>query len=132
MSLIVQWLPLEHSGESRFEFFLRHLTAINRNVKLGKVKSKSKKGRVVFCFLFVCGAIGTLTTYLKLDLSIAAIKPWNGWFGFRVLSLVFLIYGMGVWLLPILFFDTRGSDLNMRMSSLQSVLMDIESFKIEN
>jgi len=103
ISLIVQWVPLGDSKKSRFENFFRNLIAINSNVNLEKVKSKSKKGIVIFCSFFVCGAIGTLTTYLMLDFSIAALKPWDGWFGIRIISLIFFIYGMGVCLLTILF-----------------------------
>jgi len=52
ISLIVQWVPLGDSKKSRFENFFRNLIAINSNVNLEKVKSKSKKGIVIFCFFF--------------------------------------------------------------------------------
>jgi len=100
------------------------------------VKIKAKRGFVIFCFLFVCGAIGALVSYL---ISPAAVTPWNRWFGFRILSLVFVIYGMGVWFLPILFFyitclilEAFFDDLHKRMSSYHSVIVDIGTFKMEH
>ena len=83
ISLMLQWVPLEDSKKSRFEFFFRHLISISSNVNLEKVKRKSKKGILMFCLLFVCGAIGTLTIYLMLNINIAALKPWNRWFGLQ-------------------------------------------------
>jgi len=103
------------------------------------VKDKAKRGVVIFCFLFVCGAVGALVSYLMLDLSIAAVKPWNRWFGFRILSLIFIIYGMGVWYLPILLFyitclilEAFFDDLHKRMQSCPSVLEEIGTFKMEH
>ena len=136
---IVLCMPIGDSRKSRFENFFRSLPAMNSNDNLEKVKNKSKRGVVMCCFLFVCGAIGALVSYLMLDLSIAAVNPWNRWFGFRMLSLVFIIYGMGVWFLPILLFyitclilEAFIDDLHKRMSSCHSVLVDIETFKMEH
>ena len=132
-------MPLGDSKQSRFENFFRNLLVISSNANLEKVKIKAKKAIVIFCFLFVCGAIGALTAYLVLDISIAAVKPWNRWFGFRILSLIINIYGMGVWFLPILFFyitclilEALFDDLHKRMSSFHSVLVDISTFKMEH
>ena len=136
---IVLCMPIGDSRKSRFENFFRSLPAMNSNDNLEKVKNKSKRGVVMCCFLFACGAIGALVSYLMLDLSIAAVKPWNRWFGFRMLSLVFIIYGMGVWFLPILLFyitclilEAFFDDLHERMSSCHSVLVDIGTFKMEH
>jgi len=136
---IVLCVPLGDSRKTRFENFFRSLPAISSNANLEKVKNKAKRGVIIFCFLFVCGAVGALVSYLMLDLSIAAVKPWNRWFGFRILSLIFIIYGMGVWYLPILliyitclileaFFD----DLHKRMQSCPSVLEKIGTFRMEH
>ena len=137
--LIVLGMPLGDSKESRFENFFRNLLVVSSNANLEKVKIKTKKAVVIFCFLFVCGAIGALTAYLVLDISIAAVKPWNRWFGFRILSLIINIYGMGVWFLPILFFyitclilEALFDDLHKRMSSFHSALVDIATFKMEH
>ena len=136
---IVLCMPLEDSRKSRFENFFRSLPAINSNENLEKVQIKAKRGIVMCCFLFVCGAIGALVSYLVLDISIAAVEPWNRWFGFRILSLIFIIYGMGVWFLPILLFyitclilEAFFHDLHKRMSSCHSVLVDIGTFKMEH
>ena len=131
--------PLGVSRKSRFDNFFGSLPAINSNANLEKVKIKAKRCVVIFCFLFVCGAVGALVSYVILGLSIAAVEPWSRWFGLRVLSLVFIIYGMGVWFLPILFFyinclilEAFFDDLHKRMSSCHSVLVDIETFKMEH
>ena len=136
---IVLCAPLGNSQKSRFESFFRSLPAFSSNADLEKVKIKAKRCVVIFCFLFVCGSIAALVSYLMLDISIAAVKPWNRWFGFRMLSLVFIIYGMGVWYLPILFFyitclilEAFFDDLHMRMSSCHSVFVDIGTFRMEH
>ena len=136
---IVLCVPLGDARKSRFDNFFRSLPQINSNANFEKVKIKAKRCVVIVCFLFVCGTIGALVSYIILDLSIAAVKPWNGWFGFRVLSLIFIIYGMGVWFLPILFFyitclilEVFLDDLHKRMSSCHSILVDIGNFKMEH
>ena len=137
--LIVLCVPLGDSQKSRFDNFFRSLPPINSNANFEKLKIKAQRCVVIVCVLFVCGTIGALVSYIILDLSIAAVKPWDGWFGFRMLSLVFIIYGMGVWFLPILFFyitclilEAFFDDLHKRMSSCHSVLVDIGNFKMEH
>ena len=137
--LVVLGMPQGDSKKSRFENFFRNLLVINTNANLEKVKIKARKAVLIFCLLFVCGALVALTTYLVLDISIAAVKPWNRWFGFRILSLIFNIYGIGVWFLPILFYyitclilEALFDDLHKRMSSFHSVLVDIATFKMEH
>lgn len=136
--IVLCW-PLGVSGKSRFDNFFGSLPAINSNANLEKVKNKAKRRVIIFYFLFVCGAVGALVSYLILGMSVAAVKPWDGWFGLRILSLVFIIYGMGVWFLPILFFyitclilEAFLDDLHKRMSSCHSVLVDIGNFKMEH
>jgi len=115
------------------------LLVINSNANLEKVKIKAKKAVVIFCFHFVLGAIGALAAYLVLGISMGAVEPWNRWFGFKILSLIFIIYGIGVWFLPILFFhitclilEALFDDLHKRMSSFHSVLVNIGTFKMEH
>lgn len=137
--LIVLCVPLGDSRKSQFENFLRNLLTINSNVDLEKVKSKAKKGVIVFCFLFTFGAIGVIITHEVMNITIADVKPWEQWFGFSTLSLVFFTYGMGVWFLPILFFyitclilEALFEDLHKRMSSFHTFPMDIATFKKEH
>ena len=137
--LTVLCVPLGESRKSQFENFLCNLLAINSNVESEKVKSKAKKGVIIFCCLFILGAIGVIITYEVMDISIADIKPWKQWFGFTILSLIFFTYGMGVWFLPILFFsitclilEALFDDLHKRMSSFHTFLVDIGTFKKEH
>ena len=137
--LIVLCVPLGDSKKTTFENFLRKLLAINSSVDLEKVKSKAKKGVIVFCFLFILGAIGVIITYEVMDITISGVKPWKEWLGFRILSLIFFTYGMGEWFLPILFFyitclilEALFDDLHKRMSSFQPFLVDIGTFKKEH
>ena len=137
--LIVLCMPLGDSRKSQFKNFLRNLLAININADLEKVKRKAKKGVLIFCFLFIFGAIGVIITHEVMDITIADIKPWKQWFGFTILSLIFFTYGMGVWFLPILFFyitclilEALFDDLHKRMSSFHTFPMDIGTFKKEH
>ena len=137
--LIVLGMPLGDSKESRFETFFRNLLVINSNANLERVRIKAKKAVVIFSFHFVLGAVGALAAYLVLGISMGAVEPWNRWFGFKILSLIFNIYGMGVWFLPILFFyitclilEALFDELHKRMSSFHSVLVDIGTFKTEH
>ncbi|KAL9969813.1 hypothetical protein ACROYT_G022076 [Oculina patagonica] len=139
ISLYVLCVHIADTTKSRFENFLYNLLAVSGKVNLEKVKRKSRKGVIIFCFFFVCGAIGVITTYLVLDISIAAFKPWDQWFGFRIISLIFFMYGEGAWLLPVLFFyitclvlEELFDDLHKQMSSLHSVSVDIGTFKMEH
>ena len=137
--LIVLCVPLGDSKKSPFENFLRNLLALNSNVDLENVKSKAKKGVIIFCFLFILGAIGVIITHEVIGITIADVKPWKQWFGFTILSLIFFTYGMGVWFLPILFFyitclilETLFDDLHKRMSPFHTLLVDIGAFKKEH
>ena len=138
--LIVLCVPLGDSRKTHFENFLRSLLAINSNVELEKVKSKAKTGIIVFCFLFILGAIGVIINYAVLDITIADVKPWSQWLtGFTILTLIFFTYGMGLWFLPILFFyvtclilEALFDDLHKRMSSFHTFPMDIGTFKREH
>ena len=137
--LIVLCVPLGDSRKSQFENFLRNLLAINSNVGLEKVKRKAKKGIITFCFFFILGAISVLISYKVLDTTIADVTPWKQWFGFTILSLIFFIYGMGVWLLPVIFvcvtcliLEALFDDLHKQMSSFHTFPVDIGTFKKEH
>lgn len=75
---------------------LRNKIAIDGNVSLEKVKIKSSKCILVFCFFFVSATVGGIITNQVMNISIAAYKPWNQWFGLGILALIFAIYCMGV------------------------------------
>ena len=138
--LIVLCVPLADTGKSRFQTFLGNLIAVNSNVNLEKVKRKSRKGIIVFCFFFVSATVGVMMLNLQLGINFAAFEPWNQWFGFRILCYIFSVYGMGVWLLPILFFcitclilEELFDDLRKKMSSLHSVsAVNIKTFMMEH
>ena len=137
--LIVLCVPLADTTKSRFENFLLKLLAIRSNANLEKVKRRSRKGIIIFCFFFVSGSVGIITTYLLLDISIASTKPWNEWFGFQIFSIIFFIYGAGAWLIPVLFvyitcliLEELFDDLHRRMSSMHSVSVDIGAWKMEH
>ena len=137
--LVMLCVPFGDTRHSRFENFLRNLLAINSNVSLEKVKRKSRKGIIIFCFLFLTVVAGIMSTYLVLHLSIAAFKPWNQWFGLTIVSHVFLIIGYGAWFLPILFFyitclilEALFDDLHKRVSSSHSIPLDMAALKMEH
>lgn len=72
------------------------------------------------------------------DLSVAIYKPWNEWYGFKVLSVVFMIYSCGLWILPTLFYCITCLVLERlfdcfckRVASGDSNLLDIRALKEE-
>ena len=122
---------------SRFQNFLLGLLSVIKNVKLGKAKAKSKKGLIVFR-LFLIFFVATIVASEILNINIGTNKPWNRWFGVRVISPIFLVIGSGVWLLPIIFLcitclvlEEVIDDLHKRMSSTHSISTDIAALKIE-
>lgn len=139
VSLFVLCVPVAEATKSRFEIFISNLLAITSNVDLEKVKSKSRKGIIIFCVFIVCAAAGIIATYVTLDFTIAAFYPWNTWFGFRTISLIFFIYGEGAWLLPVLFLcitclilEELFDDLHKQMSPSHSASANIEALMVEH
>ena len=64
--------------------------------------------------------------------------PWNQWFGFKVISSLFLVIGCGVMFLPILFFyitclilEEVFDELHKRISSFHSMSMGLSMLKME-
>ena len=96
-------LPLT-GRKTRFEKFLNRVPALVKNVNLEKVKGKSRKGLIMACFLLIMTPAIILVALILLKTNVGALEPWNIWFGFSILSPVFLNIGVGAWLLPILFF----------------------------
>ena len=71
-----------------------------------------------------------------LGIASGSFKPWNVWFGFRIVSFLFLFIGCGFWLLPIYFvFLTCNllvslfDDLYKQMTSLPS--MDLLTLRVK-
>ena len=130
-------LPLT-GRKTRFEKFLDRVPALVRNVNLEKVKEKSRKGLILSCLLLIITPAIILAALILLKLNVGASVPWNTWFGFSLLSPVFLIIGVGAWLLPILFFcitslilEELFDDLLKRMCLLNSTLNDLDAIKRE-
>lgn len=76
---------------------------------------------------------------LMPNLSIAFYKPWKDWYGFRIFSLVSLIFSCNVWLLPILLFcltclvlERQFDCFSKRVSFLDLNSLDITALKEEH
>lgn len=130
-------LPLT-GRKTKFEKFLDRVPALVRNVNLEKVKEKSRKGLIMSCLLLIITPAIILAALILLKLNVGASEPWNTWFGSSLLSPVFLIIGVGAWLLPILFFcitslilEELFDDLLKRMCLLNSTLNDLDALKRE-
>ena len=96
-------LPLTEKKESRFKRFLQIL--VERSLDLANVKSYSRKGVVIVVFVLLTSTVTMIAAQQMMpELSVAYFKPWNRWYGFRVLAAGFQFFSLSVWLLPILFF----------------------------
>jgi len=91
----------------------------------------------MFCFFMMFAAAGGVVCDVVLGIALGSFKPWNVWFGFRIVSILFLFIGCGFWLLPIYFvFLTCNllvslfDDLYKRMTSLHS--MDLPAFRVKH
>lgn len=132
-------LPLTVRKKSRFEQFLRKMTALTSNSDLKKVKLKSRKG-IIMCFFFyaVALAFNAISNEL-LELNVAGgLSPWDQWFGSVIVTTVIDIISCGVWLLQILFFcstclilEELFDDLHKRMPSLHSNTIALVTLKTE-
>ena len=139
ISLIVLHLHLKDTRKSRFEHFLRGVLAIKSNFNLEKVITKSRKGIIVFTVFFITAYAGVLGTQLAFDINISNFMPWNQWYGFRIISALFLGFGCGVWFLPIFFLyvtclilEEMFDELHKRMSSLHSASLNLAALKKEH
>ncbi|XP_022805440.1 uncharacterized protein LOC111342607 isoform X2 [Stylophora pistillata] len=95
---------LKTTRHSRFRRFVHSMVHIKGNASLKKAKSKSRQGIIVFFAVMFGANVGALITYFKLDINLASFKPFNESPVFAIVSQIFLVIGVGVWLLPILFF----------------------------
>ena len=96
-------LPLSKEKKSRFEKFVDNL--IESRVDLSTLKSYSKKGLILAIFIFFVSTANVLAAFQFIpDMTIAFYKPWKHSYGWRIFSLVSVIFSCIVWLLPTLFF----------------------------
>ena len=127
-------LPLTDTTKSRFEKFLRKAIAIHtENVKLTQVKFKAKIFFIIFSLLFITAITFNIFNNVVLKVSLGSSKPWNVWSGFNIFSVIFVIYGCAVWLLPFPFFCVTCSileglfdDFLKRISSLHSNSISVQ------
>ena len=136
ISLVV--LPLTGTKKSRLQKFLSALLVAVKTINLEKVKKNSRIALAVFSLLFIFAAVGVLAGALLSTFNIGTFTPWHRWFGFRVFSPTLLAVGVGVWLLPIIFFcitclmlETIFEDLQRRMLPSHSTPMDLTALKME-
>ena len=74
--ILLAVLPLKTTRNSRFKRFVRSMIKnIESNAILKKMKSKSRKGIIVFFAVMVGVSVGALIKYLKLDFNPACFKP---------------------------------------------------------
>ncbi|KAL9971934.1 hypothetical protein ACROYT_G018158 [Oculina patagonica] len=95
---------LTGTKKSRFKNFLVSVSSVVKDVKLAKVKAQAKQCLIVFCVFVITFQASLVVIELLQPINLGNYKPWNDWFGFKVLSMIFQIIGLGVWLLPILFY----------------------------
>ena len=131
-------LPLTFRRKSRFEQFLLKIITITENVDLDRVKLLSRRGLVMFYFLYTASAAFASIAIFKLDLTVTTVKPWDKWSGLVIFCVIIEIIGTGVWLLPNLFFcstclilEELFNNLQRRISSLHSNSIDLATFKME-
>ena len=135
-SLIV--LPLAIGKKSRFQQYLLSLLENSRGINLNSVKKKSRKGFIVLCLLYVETVTFSIVSDQKLNFGLACCKPWNEWYGFRVIAQFSLFTGSAIWLLSMYFFYLTCrillkcfDGLYKRMSSLPPLSANFTSLKME-
>ena len=139
ITLIVS--PVTRTRKSRFQHFVRGLIDNKSHATLEKVTVKSRNGIIAFFLVFASATVGSLMTYLKLDVKLADFKPLSESPVFAIVSVIFLIIAVGSWLLPVLLFCITClilaelfDDLSKRMKqqSLHSTTVQLASFKVEH
>ena len=133
-------LPLTVTRKSRFENFLRKVIAISvGSAFLEKIKAKARVYLILFLLICVATMVGPTLAEVLLGMNTGKLEPWNNWFGFRITSFLFLIYGAGVWILPLSFFcitclilEALFDDLHKRMSLPHSNLVGIATLRREH
>ncbi|KAL9969811.1 hypothetical protein ACROYT_G022074 [Oculina patagonica] len=136
MSLIL--LRLTGKKKSRFKNFLVGVLSAIKDVNLEKVKAKSKRFLIVFFLSVIFFEAVIVISETTLHLNVGTFKPWNQWFGLRVLSTIFSVIGAGAWLLPIIFLcitclilEEFFDDFHKRMSPFNLNSMDLAALKLE-
>ena len=77
LCLFVLCVLFNDTRKSRFGYSLMRLCSINTTAILEKVKTKSTKGIIVFGFVSIFSAAGTLMTYLLLEINVAENEHWS-------------------------------------------------------
>ena len=139
ITLIVS--PVTRTRKSRFQHFVRGLIDNKSHATLEKVTVKARNGIIAFFLVFASATVGSLMTYLKLDMKLADFKPLSESPVFAIVSVIFLIIAVGSWLLPVILFCITClilaelfDDLSKRMKqqSLHSTTVQLASFKVEH
>lgn len=120
-------LPLREKRESRFKNFLLKLVTIRTgSIDFKIVRSKAKNFLIMFLIFFAFSLVSAVILYKIENMSFANYKPWQAWYGFRVVGLLILILGCGFWLLPVIFFcisclviETLFGDLYAKMPAME-------------
>ena len=120
-------LPLRKKRESRFKNFLLKLVTIRTgSIDFKIVRSKAKNFLIMFLIFFAFSLVSAVILYKIENMSFANYKPWQAWYGFRVVGLLILILGCGFWLLPVIFFcisclviETLFGDLYAKMPAME-------------
>ena len=98
-------LPLTDTRESRFDKLISYVMFIHTgNITLENVKSKTKTYLKMFTLSILVSIGGDVLLELAVGFNFGLFEPWTSWFGFRIMSNVFLVIGCGFFLLPLIFF----------------------------
>lgn len=96
-------LPLREGKTSYFEAFIRIL--VESNINLGKVRSSSTKILTAAGVVWAFAALSEIVFILIFPWAAAGNnKPWNKWYGFKVISLVINpFFAGGAWIFSVVF-----------------------------
>ena len=94
---------------------------------------------ILFSLICAFTSVGSTLTDVVLGINMGNKEPWNSWSGFKITSLLFLICGAGIWILPLLFFcitcfilEALFDDLYKRISLPFSNLVEIATLRREH
>ena len=110
--------------------------AINRYEKVSFRELSSQGNHHPYCAFI---SVGSTLTDVVLGINMGNKEPWNSWSGFKITSLLFLICGAGIWILPLLFFcitcfihEALFDDLYKRISLPFSNLVGMATLRREH